>query len=292
MTARSKAHAESTAAESTATQHISLVPPPPDPQVRAHTTLATTASTPMTRHMPEAMGLTPAEVVPCRADVHLVARNFTASCDALAAHRDALDRAKVAVDWDAFEARRDLGEALVLASAQPTAGKTLAADLRALTPWSRLLASDLHTLHVRDKLSAEEYAHLVTRRSDPVERCTAVLAMVKTYRDRKDDFAGLTAVTVGELAKAEAVANKLIPRLRQGDAVDAKVRAAHRTMRDRFWTLVVRQHVAIARAAGALWGFAMKDHIPSLRAGATRRVRAAKPVTPPPAPANDTVKNG
>lgn len=293
MTARSKAHAATTAAETPAPQRISLVPPPPDAQVRAETTLATTtAVTPMTRHMPEATALSPAEVVPCTADVHLAARNFVVSCDALAAHRDELDRAKVVVDWDAFDAGRDLGEALVLASAQPTAAKTLAVNLRALTPWSRLLASDLHTLHVRDKLSAEDLAHLVSRRRDPVERCTAVLAMVQTYRDRRDDFAGVTAVTAAELAEAEGVANKLIPRLRRGDSADAKARDAHRAMRDRFWTLVVRQHQAIARAGGALWGFAVKDHIPTLRAGQSRRARAAKPVAPPPAPANDPVKNG
>lgn len=293
MTARSKAHTATTAAEAPAPQRISLVPPPPGAPVRAQTTLAgAVASTPMSRHMPAAMALSPAEVVPCSADVHLAARNFAVSCEALAAHRDELDRAKVAVDWDAFDAGRDLGEALVLASAQPTAAKTLAVDLRALTPWSRLLASDLHTLHVRGKLSAEDLAHLVSRRRDPVARCTAVLAMVKTYREHHDDFAGVTAVSAAELADAEAVANRLIPRLRQGDAVDARARAAHRTTRDRFWTLVVRQHQAIARAGGALWGFAVKDHIPTLRAGQNRRVRAAKPIAPPPAPANDPVKNG
>lgn len=284
---RSRSHAESSATEPTAAEHappkrISLAPPPMPTRA-----LAPAQGTALTRHTSRALALDAADVMPCRVDAHTAARNFAETCAVIVAHRDELTRARVHFDWAAFDDTRDLGDALVLARAQPVARapRTLAADLRLLTPWSSMLASDLRTLRIEGRITEAERKQVVGSQRGPVDRATSVLSMVKAYRDRAEHFVGYTAVTEAKLRAAETVANDLLPRFRQADTASDEAEAAHRDLRDRVWTLLVQQYETLARAAGALWGTRVKEHIPALGRPLLRSTRTA--VTTPDAPSDD-----
>ncbi len=231
-----------------------------------------------------AAGLIPlADIRSCRADVRLACHNVIIGRDAVTAAREAIEATGFRVDWARLAKLDSLSRALAhcarLADAsngEPSAVVTL---LREARPLRRVLLLSARTHAAQNRCPVGEVERVMRGTGDlDAAQDLVDLAFLHTQHG----LAGET-VTAAQVTRAKVVGTALIPMIRTAGARRPPRTNAQRdaiNLRDRLWTVMFQTHAHLDQAGGALWGRALKDHVPALQARYVPRKRDKAPAAP------------
>jgi len=246
---------------------------PPDVEVGDHNDVAL--------HLGTAGQVLLADVRACKVDVRLAIFNARAARAALLANRPAVETSGVHFNWAHLDTMDSLGRAVTFMVGRVPAREAseVIALLKTGRPLRRLLLSNARTQSLVGRCSAAEVAR-IQRGSGPLDAANDLvdLAFLHTNNGLVDDL----TVTAEKVAQAKAIGTELRDKIRpRGETRSAPLTRAQRdaiNVRDRLWTVFVQRYQMMERAAGAVWGADLRQHVPALLARFVPRKKTAPTV--------------
>ncbi len=238
------------------------------------------------RFQSAAGALSLAEVRPCRIDVRLAAFNAMAGRAAILGARAELEAIHHPVDWSRVESIDSLCRGIAYLASRsgaypPPTGEVLAL-LQEGRPLRRQLLASATAQSLAGRCPAAEVARIVRGRGALDTAADLVdLAFVHTHHGLTG---GNASVTEAQVARAKALGTTLRHLIRPNGAPPPPRSSGHIdviALRDRLWTVLLGVHADMERAAGALWGSQLRQHVPPLRSRHVPRKKKPKaPVAP------------
>lgn len=239
------------------------------------------AADPVQLHV-EARALPLDEVQVPNVDFVLAEAHARAGAMAVLAHRAEVERELPAVDWTAIEAVSDLaselGSAARAARVPPPRPKDLPGLIEEAYALRRVLVTSLEAAKQAYGLEKTRFWLSAGRGAIAAARD---LQSGAAWLAAHPDICARLPLRPEQLARADALAAELVPRLRPRGARRRPERNDAIEIRNRLWTLLVRRYREVRRVAYWIWGDEFDAYAPPLgsRFGARRR-RKAKPEEP------------
>jgi hypothetical protein len=225
-----------------------------------------------TRFLPAADAIPADHVKALRADAALALQNVEAGVKAVIGARAALDGRIRDVDWGAVEGLPALARAVCFAAARVEAtvlpGVGVADKLAEARKLRVVLLKTAEALAEAGRLPVASVDEIRAGHGflDTANDCVDLAALFRKHRAKID---GLHALTPEQLTRAAELGSELVaalkPRLaKAGDEAGVQARAVE--VRDRLWTLLLREHAELRRLASFQWVEEVDAHVPPLQA--------------------------
>jgi hypothetical protein len=237
------------------------------------------------RYLPVARDSAPATALVFRGDAALAHHNANLAVSALLAQRDALAATGFRVDFGALEAIPQIALALAYAVEQVEGRTGANADLQATLARARVLRdigmSSVTTLVKSGGLGADDQKKL-RKGSGPLNLAGELDALATLVVEKQRVFRNQSPFTLAHAKEAAELAAALKRQVtpKGGRKPTATALAGAQRDRDLLAALLVARYELLERAAGALWGRALEQYVPTLlsRVGVKPKKKAvAKP---------------
>lgn len=236
------------------------------------------------RFLAAARAAAPAVLPVFRGDAALAHHNANLALGALRAHRAEVLATGFRADFDAFAEVPDLALALAYAVEQVEGRSGANAELQATLARGRVLrdigVSSATTLMKAGQLSAADLKHL-RKGAGPLNLAAELDALAALVVEKKAAFHNRSPFTLAQAKEAAEVAAALKKQVtpKGGRKPTATALAAAQRDRDALAALMASRYEAMERAAGALWGRALEQHVPTLmsRVGTKAKGKAKAP---------------
>jgi len=220
-------------------------------------------------YLPVARANAPATVLVFRGDAALAHHNAHLAVTTLLMHRDAVAATGFRVDFGAIEAIPQIALALAYAVEQVEGRTGANADLQATLARARVLRdigmSSVTTLVKSGDLRAEDLKKL-RKGSGPLNLAGELDALATLVVEKQGVFRNRSPFTLAHAKESADIAAALKRQVtpKGGRKPTATALTAAQRDRDLLAALLVARYELLERAAGALWGRALEQHMPTL----------------------------
>ncbi|MFO0606431.1 MAG: hypothetical protein U0324_24885 [Polyangiales bacterium] len=206
-----------------------------------------------------------------RGDAALAYHNVRLGLAEVTAARAALEATGYRVDWAALEQLPEIALALAYAAEQVAGQEGVNAEYQRTYARARIVRdigmSSVEALVKSGDLTAADRKKLL-KGGSPLQLAGELDGLARFYAARSDAFRGKSPFTAALAREAAALGEALMRVVtpKGGRKSPSAARAAAARDRDALAALLVARYAELDRAAGALWGRALGDHVPALQA--------------------------
>lgn len=223
------------------------------------------------RHIAAARAHAGPSPAPFRGDASLAHHNARVGLDAVLAARAALEATGLRVDWAALATLPELCLALVYAAEQVAGFGGANADYQKTYARARIVRdigmSSVETLVKSGDLTAADLKRL-RKGASPLHLAGELDGLARFFAEKGEVFRGKSPFTAALAREASQLGAELMRVVtpKGGRKAPSSERKAAAYDRDALAALLVTRHGELDRAAGALWGRALGEHVPALQA--------------------------